>query len=166
MVSHTVKSLRDKLNELIINGYENYPVAITYDNEHGVKITKNISEDIDQHDKELYPMKNPLWGWETKTDDKRYQLRLELIQIPDNEVNIPMINIPVSLLEDIRHELVTLNGLEAFDGDSEHVVRSATYKGDIHDLPPLHNKRINLPLDDIIQIDTNNTVKKIDEWLA
>lgn len=36
MVSHTVKSLRDKLNELIINGYENYPVAITYDNEHGV----------------------------------------------------------------------------------------------------------------------------------
>lgn len=36
MVSHTVKSLRDKLNELIINGYENYPVAITYDNEHGI----------------------------------------------------------------------------------------------------------------------------------
>ena len=36
MVSHTVKSLRDKLNELIINGYENYPVAITYDHEHGV----------------------------------------------------------------------------------------------------------------------------------
>ena len=129
------------------------------------KITKNISEDIDQHKKDIYPMKNPLWGWETKTDDKRYQLRLELIQISDNEVNIPMINIPLSLLEDIRHELVTLNGLEAFDGDSEHVVRSATYKGDIHDLPPLHNKRINLPLDDIIEIDTKNIVKKIDEWL-
>ena len=78
------------------------------------KITKNISEDIDQHKKDIYPMDNPLWGWETKTDDKRYQLRLELIQIPDNEVNIPMINIPVSLLEDIRHELVTLNGLANF----------------------------------------------------
>lgn len=36
MVSHTVKSLRDKLNELIVRGYENYSVAITYDNEHGV----------------------------------------------------------------------------------------------------------------------------------
>ena len=111
-------------------------------------------------------MDNPLWGWETKTDDKRYQLRLELIQIPDNEVNIPMINIPVSLLEDIRHELVTLNGLEAFDGDSEHVVRHGKYTGDIHDLPPIQNKRITLPLDDIIQIDTSNTVKKIGEWLA
>lgn len=35
MVSHTVKSLRDKLNELIVRGYENYEVMITYDNEHG-----------------------------------------------------------------------------------------------------------------------------------
>lgn len=35
MVSHTVKSLRDKLNELIVRGYENYEVNITYDNEHG-----------------------------------------------------------------------------------------------------------------------------------
>lgn len=129
------------------------------------KITKNISEDIEQHKEDLYPMKNPVWGWEIKTDDKRYQLRLELIQIPDNEVNIPMINIPVSLLEDIRHELVTLNGLEAFDGDSEHVVRHGKYTGDIHNLPPIQNKRITLPLDDIIEIDTKNIVKKIDEWL-
>lgn len=36
MVSHTVKSLRDKLNELIVRGYENYEVNITYDNEHGI----------------------------------------------------------------------------------------------------------------------------------
>jgi len=36
MVSHTVKSLRDKLNELIINGYENYHVGITYDCDNGV----------------------------------------------------------------------------------------------------------------------------------
>lgn len=129
------------------------------------KITKNISEDIEQHDKDLYPIDNPLWGWEVKTEDKRYQLKLELTEIRDEEVNIPMINIPVSLLEDIRHELVTLNGLEAFDGDSEHIVRHGKYTGDIHTLPPIQNKRITLPLDDIIQIDTSNTVKKIDEWL-
>ena len=36
MVSHTVKSLRDKLNELIVRGYENYSVGITYDCDNGV----------------------------------------------------------------------------------------------------------------------------------
>lgn len=111
------------------------------------KITKNISEDIDQHDKDLYPIDNPLWGWETKTDDKRYQLRLELIQIPDNEVNIPMINIPVSLLEDIRHELVTLSGLRAFDK------------------PDIAINHVKVDLDEIIRIDTKKLVEKIDEWL-
>ena len=129
------------------------------------KITKNISEDITQHKKDIYPIDNPLWGWEVKTEDKRFQLKLELTEIRDEEVNIPMINIPISLLEDIRHELVTLNGLEAFDGDSESVVRHGTYTGDIHDLPPIKNKRINLPLEDIIEIDTKNIVKKIDDWL-
>ena len=111
------------------------------------KITKNISEDIDQHKKDIYPMDNPLWGWETKTDDKRYQLRLELIQIPDNEVNIPMINIPVSLLEDIRHELVTLSGLQAFDK------------------PDIAINHVKVDLDEIIRIDTKKLVEKIDEWL-
>ena len=125
------------------------------------KITKNISEDIEQHDKDLYPMETPLWGWGVVSEDRQYHLRLQLAEMP----NEYMVSIPLSLLEDIRHELVTLNGLEAFDGDSEHVVRSATYKGDIHTLPPLHNKRINLPLEDIIEIDTKNIVKKIDDWL-
>ena len=111
------------------------------------KITKNISEDIDQHKKDIYPIDNPLWGWETKTDDKRYQLKLELIQIPDNEVNIPMINIPVSLLEDIRHELVTLSGLQAFDK------------------PDIAINHVKVDLDEIIRIDTKKLVEKIDEWL-
>lgn len=50
------------------------------------KITKNISEDIEQHDKDLYPIDNPLWGWEVKTEDGRYQLRLELTEIRDEKL--------------------------------------------------------------------------------
>jgi len=33
---HTVKTLRNKLNELINEGYEDYEVLITYDNGYGV----------------------------------------------------------------------------------------------------------------------------------
>lgn len=33
---HTVETLRNKLNELIEQGYEDYEVTITYDNGHGV----------------------------------------------------------------------------------------------------------------------------------
>lgn len=111
------------------------------------KITKNISEDIEQHDEDLYPIDNPLWGWEVKTEDSKYQLRLELTEIRDEEVNIPMINIPVSLLEDIRHELVTLSGLQAFDK------------------PDIAINHVKVDFDEIIRIDTKKLVEKIDEWL-
>ena len=41
---HTVKTLRNKLNELIEKGYEDYNVCITYDNGHGITAAHNDVE--------------------------------------------------------------------------------------------------------------------------
>lgn len=107
------------------------------------EITKNISEDIDQHDKDLYPLETPLWGWGVVSEDRQYHLRLQLAEMP----NEYMVSIPLSLLEDIRHELVTLSGLQAFDK------------------PDIAINHVKVDFDEIIRIDTKKLVEKIDEWL-
>lgn len=76
------------------------------------------------------------------------------------------VDILIKCLEEVRHELVSISGLEAFDGASERVVRAGNYNGDIHDLPEIYNKRVTVPLDEIIKLDFKDLIKKIDEAIT
>ena len=76
------------------------------------------------------------------------------------------VDVLIKCLEEVRHTLVSLGGLEAFDGASERVVRAGNYKGDIHDLPEIYNKRVIVPLDEIIKLDFEDLINKIDEVIT
>ena len=84
----------------------------------------------------------------------------------DNLYLTEQVAVPKQLIEDIRHTLVSLGGLEAFDGASEHIVRYGNYQGDIHDLPEIYNKKVTVPLDEIIKLDFEDLIKKIDKAIT
>ena len=99
-----------------------------------------------------------------------------------DEVDKFIANIPVmpdkklliseGLLEDIRHTLVSIGGLKAFDMGSPHVVchgkrgKSIPSKGLFHQgLYEIDDKKADVPFEELIDLDFKDLIEKIDEVL-